>query len=146
MSGVSVRRLGRDDAASASDALRDLYHRDPFDQRRAAEVLGDESNVLLIGEIAGTPAGYCFAHLLDRLDGGRALFIYDIATGEAFRRRGVATAIVTTLLELARIAGCAKVFVVTERSNEAATGLYASLGASAAGDDDVVFSWAPAGR
>lgn len=141
MSAISVRRLiGRDDAGRASAALADLYHRNPFDRRRAAEVIGDESNVLVVAEIDGTPAGYGFAHVLDRLDGDRALFVYDIATSEPFRRRGVARAIVTSLLELARSAGCTKAFVVTERSNEAATGLYTSLGASA-GFDDVVLSW-----
>ncbi len=141
MSTPSVDRLGADDAASMVAALAFLYERTPPGADRAAEVLSGEDNVFVLARLDTEPVGYGFGHILDRLDGRRALFIYEVQTAHRHRRRGVASAVIRTMLGVANARGCAKAFLFTERSNEAAVRLYRSLGAAAPHDDDVAFSW-----
>jgi ribosomal protein S18 acetylase RimI-like enzyme len=106
--------------------------------------LQDQRNVLLVATNDHRPAAFAFGHVLDRLDGDRMLFVYDVGTAETLRRRGAGSAAMRRLLEVAGERGCAKVFVVTRRSNRAAMALYAGLGGvtqNLPDGDDVVVWW-----
>ena len=73
--------------------------------------------------------GCVFVHELPRLTRGRAMYlVYDVDVAESHRRRGIASAMLERLAELAREQGIAEGFVLTESDNDAANGLYAKAG------------------
>ena len=95
-------------------------------------------------DLAALPAGIEFLLALDAdrvrgfasfavlfpTDGtGTQLFLKDLYIAEDARRRGLGRALLRGLAGIARIRGCVRVDWSTDRSNEAALALYASIGA-----------------
>jgi aminoglycoside 3-N-acetyltransferase I len=73
----------------------------------------------------GERVGHVYVHDLPRRDGGRQFLLYDVDVEESHRRRGVASALLARVAELARERGIAEGFVLTEPDNDAANALYA---------------------
>jgi ribosomal protein S18 acetylase RimI-like enzyme len=135
-------RLGPDDEQRARAALRAAYHRPPAGSDRLTALLASPQNILIVAEVDGEPAAYVLAHILDRLDGRTAMFIYDIGTAEHLRRRGAGSAALAAALATGRDAGCTKAFLATERSNDASLRLYARHGGrTSVASDDVLLWW-----
>ena len=110
----------------------------------AAAFVADARNVAYAAyDGAGEPVGYARAVVLTRPDDVRPqVFLYDIGVREDARRQGHGGALVRALLAECRERGASEMFVLTNRSNAAATALYASTGAvSDAGDDEVSLVW-----
>jgi aminoglycoside 3-N-acetyltransferase I len=97
---------------------------------------------LIVAKIAERVVGVLIAHRLARLDSKRAhVLLYEIDVLPDFQKRGVASAMVQTLKDLARQTGAFEVWVVTNKSNDAAIRLYRATGGAAMRDDDVVFEY-----
>jgi ribosomal protein S18 acetylase RimI-like enzyme len=108
----------------------------------AMQFLLNESNILIAGMADEQPVGFISAHILDRFkDYRRKLFIYEVDVLHAFRRNGVGTAMLTALFETTRTSGVVTAFVLTNRSNHAALGLYSSTGGHEVHPDDVMFEF-----
>lgn len=114
------------------------------DESAVDEYLSDARSHLLIGFVSTEPAGFARAAELLRLDGrARQMLLYEIETRPSYRRRGVATAIIGELWSHCVANGFRNMFVVADKSNQAAMGLYPATGAlphSPTGDD-FVWSW-----
>lgn len=76
----------------------------------------------------GVRVGFVYVHDLPRLDGGRQYLLYEVDVVESHRRRGVATALLGRVAELARERGVREGFVLTEPDNTPANALYSSVG------------------
>ncbi len=112
-----VRRLGPGD----EDVVRRLAEAEP-----QTALLVDESTVFVAAFDGDTPVGFAFGYDLPRRHGAPSiLFVYELEVDEAYRRRGVATALMTALR---RESVSKEAFVLTEPDNEAANALYAALG------------------
>lgn len=61
-------------------------------------------------------------------DKGTEMFLYELAVDDAARRRGIGSALVRALSDLARERGCYGMWVLTAPENEAALATYASAG------------------
>jgi ribosomal protein S18 acetylase RimI-like enzyme len=107
----------------------------------AEQFLVDPAVVAIGGYCDGKPAGYLIGYLVTRLDGARMLIVYDLAVATAARRRGVGRRMIGAALGVARRAGAAKAWVVTDDANASALALYRSTGAVDSGDDDRVLWW-----
>jgi ribosomal protein S18 acetylase RimI-like enzyme len=144
---VRVRRLGVEDVAFASEALRSLKAPAPAESSGGEHLrpfLARPENVLIVAEEDGAPVGFLVAYVLDRVDRQRTMVcLYEIDVAPARRRRGIGRAMVTELLTVCRRGNAMKVWVVASRSNAAALRLYASTGARAESPDDVVFVYEP---
>jgi aminoglycoside 3-N-acetyltransferase I len=135
---VAIRRLGPDDA----DAMRDLNtlfateFRD-FDSYTAARpgddylhrTLANQSNIALIATVDGELVGGLVAYVLDKLEQERSeIYIYDLAVAEDHRRRGVATALIRELRDIAARVGAWVIYVQADYGDEPAIALYTKLG------------------
>jgi len=132
---VAVRSV-----TSASDLLAAV----PGSVAEAAEAfLADERNLAYAAYAGDEPVGYVRGVVLTRPDDVRPqVFLYDITVAEGARRRGAGRALVEALLDDCRRLGACEMFVLTNRSNAAAMGLYTATGAvSDAGDDEVSLVW-----
>ena len=68
------------------------------------------------------------------------MFVYELGVDPGFRRRGVATALVGCIIELARERACGDVFVLTDRGNRAGLATYRGAG-GVAEPGQVMFTW-----
>ena len=103
------------EAQPDDDYLRALLARDSFFAIAAFE---DE-------EIVGGLAAY----ELPKFEQARSeIYIYDLAVDERFRRRGVATALIQALQQIAREKGAWVIFVQADYGDDPAIALYNKLG------------------
>lgn len=135
-----IRRLGAGDEA-VLQALAARFKAHVPDEEAARRVLADERNLVLAAVVAGEEvAAHAYGYVLDRVDGRRGAFLYDLEVAEHVRRRGLGRALVEAFLEEARRAGAYKAWVQADEENEAARRTYAAAGASRVGED-VVLAW-----
>lgn len=76
------------------------------------------------GSVVGMASGFVHGHP----DKPVQLFVHEVGTAAAFRRRGVAAAVLDTLLRRGQELGCHEAWVATEVGNAPARGLYRALG------------------
>ena len=69
------------------------------------------------------------AYVLPKFERARSeVYIYDLAVAEAYRRQGVATALIETLRDVAAARGAYVIFVQADYGDDAAVALYTKLG------------------
>jgi|SRR5271166_2503643 len=83
----------------------------------------------LIAEWEGQPAGYAFFFGYYSTWVGRGLFLEDLFVREAFRNRGIGTALLATVARIAVDEGCYGIHWEVIDWNEKALGLYQEFGA-----------------
>jgi aminoglycoside 3-N-acetyltransferase I len=138
---IMIERVGKTDSETFEQIRGDLEETD-WDCGNALEFLADPNNFLIVAKTAERVVGALIAHRLARLDSQRAqILLYEIGVHPDFQRRGVASAMIQEIKDLARRAGACEIWVVTNKSNQAAMQLYRSTGGTAEQDDDVVFEF-----
>jgi ribosomal protein S18 acetylase RimI-like enzyme len=136
---IAISRLGPGDAARAVETVRAFKGR----SRSASALesfLRNPANYLLVAEAEREPAGFLLAYRLERADRNEPqMFVYEVEVAEAWRRRGVGSRLLDAIQSLARAEGMFEAFVLTNRDNEAARGLYARAGGAVEDDAAMVF-------
>jgi ribosomal protein S18 acetylase RimI-like enzyme len=103
-------------------------------------LLADPRTLMLVAFDHERPVGFVLAHELPRRHGDRSkLFVYEVDVAESHQRRGIGSALLTRLGELARERGIPAGFVLTEPDNGPANALYRSVGGAT---DSVTVQWA----
>lgn len=138
MVNLTVRRLSYDDAnlmrrmnslfASAFDDAESYQSAPPSDDWLIETLARDE--VIALAAIEGQEiVGALVAYELFKLEQARReIYIYDLAVDAAWRRRGVATALIETVRSIAAERGAWVVYVQADYGDEAAIALYTKLG------------------
>lgn len=138
MAQVAVRRLGAEDGAALrqlnavyADAFDDAesYLNAPPDDGWLARQLADPHVVAMVAERDGTIIGGLTGYVLPKLEQARCeLYIYDLAVAAAYRRQGVATALIDALRGIARDCGAWVIYVQADYGDDPAVALYTKLG------------------
>jgi aminoglycoside 3-N-acetyltransferase I len=135
---MDVERLGSGQVPAMRDALR--VFADAFDEQEnffaappsdeyLQRLLSDPRFVLIVARIDEEVVGALSAYELVKYERERSEFyIYDLAVAEAFRRHGVATALIEALKPIAKSAGGWVIFVQADRVDDPAVALYRKLG------------------
>ena len=136
---VAVRRLGAGDLEGFR-ALNGLfaevfedpasYAAAPPDDAYALAQLARADTVLLLAPAEDEAVGALAGYILPKFEQARSeLYIYDLAVKEAWRRRGVATALIAETRRIAREVGAWTVFVQADTipEDEPARALYRKL-------------------
>jgi aminoglycoside 3-N-acetyltransferase I len=139
IAGVAIRRLGPADVsllrklnALFGDAFADpeTYGASQPSDAYVNDVLAKEHVVVLVALAGEEVLGGLVAYELDKLERARReLYIYDLAVHLDHRRRGIATALIEAVRDLARRRGAWVVFVQADPGDEPAVALYEKLGA-----------------
>jgi ribosomal protein S18 acetylase RimI-like enzyme len=123
VSGISIRLLAPGDEGVVREAATHDGRGDP------EALLADLRTLLHVAFDGERPLGFVLAHELPRRHGDPAkLFVYEIDVAESHQRRGIASALLARLSELARERGIRTGFVLTEPANGPANALYRSAG------------------
>lgn len=109
------------------DHCADVFDEDVVPERLRA-CAADDTQFLIVAVEDEQVIGQCLGHVHRHPDKPTELYIDDLAVDEAFRRRGIAQAMVLRLVGLGREAGCEEIWVATEDDNTVARAFYASLG------------------
>jgi len=92
-------------------------------------LLAKEHVITLVALADGAVVGGLVAYELPKFEQARSeIYIYDLAVAEAHRRRGVATALIRHLQEIASGRGAWVIFVQADCGDDPAIALYTKLG------------------
>lgn len=126
-------------------AVLDRVDDDVFDhpvRRDLAEAyLCDPKNFLAVAVQDGVVVGMASALAYLHPDKPLQLFINEVGVAERWRRRGIATRLMTLVMERGREIGCTEAWVATEVGNTAARGTYEALAGKEDEDLAVVYTW-----
>jgi len=105
------------------------YGAEPPSHAYLEALLAKEHVIALVALAGQEVVGGLVAYELDKFERAqRELYIYDLAVGEAHRRQGVATALITRVCEISVKRGACAVYVQAEVGDEPAIALYDKLG------------------
>lgn len=138
MAAFEIRRLTANDIDDAR-AINRLFAREFSDPASYTSVppgddylgrlLGRAETVVLVADIDGEIGGSLVAYTFEKLEQERSeIYIYDLAVAEKSRRRGVATALIERLKEIAVSLGAWVIYVQADYGDESAIALYEKLG------------------
>lgn len=151
-SKIEVRRLGRGDGELAMEAISQIKAADWESQggqpesltaNYLAKFLRYDDHFLIVAIDNAEPAGYLLAYELPRVDRDQSMMLlYEVGVAENERRQGVGAAMVDEIKAICRERNIMKMWVETNESNVAATGLFETTGGLRAEEDDIVqFGW-----
>ncbi|MEW6018379.1 MAG: AAC(3)-I family aminoglycoside N-acetyltransferase [Pseudomonadota bacterium] len=107
----------------------ETYFGDQPPEEYLNRLLGSECFVALVALADEEVVGGLVAYELQKFERQRSEFyIYDLAVSEPYRRRGIATALINELKEIARSRGAWEIFVQADLGDEPAIALYTKLG------------------
>jgi ribosomal protein S18 acetylase RimI-like enzyme len=117
----------------------------PVDPQLTREFLEDPRHHIAVAidnnQVVGFASGVHYVHP----DKPPEMWINEVGVAPTHRRRGLARAVLRSLLEVARERQCTSAWVLTDQSNEAAIALYESTGGTAApgdiGDGELVLGF-----
>jgi len=122
---------------NAADGVFD----NPVDESFAREFLADPRHHIVVALFEGVIIGFASAVHYIHPDKPAELWINEVGVAPAHQGKGVGKAIMNELLSSGKQLGCANVWVLTDRSNEAANRLYKSTGGQIAGGDTVMYEF-----
>ena len=135
---LPVRRLGPGDIALFRDLNRmfgaafgepDTYGANPPDDAYVEAWLAKDHIFALVAQDGDAVAGGLVAYEYDKFEQARReVYIYDLAVDERYRRRGIATALIDALREMARARGAWVLSVQADYGDDPAIALYEKLG------------------
>ncbi len=135
---MKVVRLGRKDTARFDEMLAVFGH--AFDDEETygaarpgpdyrARLFDSDGFVALVALQDDTVVGALAAYELVKFEQERSeYYIYDLAVDTAFRRQGIATALIGELQRIAAEHGAWVIFVQADHGDDAAIALYTKLG------------------
>lgn len=92
-------------------------------------LLARDTFVAIVARVDGEIVGGIAAYLLPKFEQARSeMYLYDLAVAESHRRRGVATALIAALEQVAIDCGAHVVFVQADQGDAPAIALYDKLG------------------
>lgn len=136
----SIRQLGACDTDSMDAVLRffgEVFNDpDSYTSKRPSadylrKLLGSDSFIALVAFDEDAVTGALCAYELRKFEQERSeIYIYDLAVAATHRRRGIATALIRALQEIASARGAYVIFVQadTQPEDEPAIALYSKLG------------------
>ena len=112
----------------------------PVDPEQLAKFLAHDGHELVFATSGKTIIGFASGSILLHPDKAPAFFVNEVDVAPAYQRQGVATALCTMLIDVARDRGCKGIWLATEEDNIAARALFRGLDARETGAV-VVYDW-----
>lgn len=118
----TIRQMTEEDVAAVA-ALEEANFSRPWSYDAFSKTLSDENYIVIIAKDTDALLGYCVL-----LCTGEEADITNVCTAPAARGKGVATEMLTALMEAGYIRGVTEFFLEVRESNVPARALYTKLG------------------
>ena len=125
-SDLEIIRLSPNKAGLLDRIAEDVFD-EPVRPDRLAGYLAGPGHIMLVAVSGGIVVGQCAAVVHRHPDKVTELYIDEVGVSPAFQRKGIARAMVETMLAIGKDLGCGEAWVGTEPDNLPARGLYESL-------------------
>ncbi len=135
---VAIRALGPSDLGLMRDMLRmfgrefddtPTYTAVPPDDAYLGRLLARDTFIAVAAVQGEEVVGGLAAYVLPKFEQARSeVYLYDLAVADAYRRRGIATALIAELRRIAAAQGAWVVFVQADYGDDPAVALYTRLG------------------
>jgi len=137
---ITVKRIQIQDI-EASRKLLELLGRD-FNKKSLEIFLSNDWNYLLIGYVDSQMGGFVIGYILDRFDNeGTMMFIWEVEVLPPFQKKGIGTAMIKNLKQLAIEKNIHKMWVLTNKNNQGGISLYKNMGGIEPNKDDLMFEF-----
>jgi aminoglycoside 6'-N-acetyltransferase I len=113
----------------------------PVDEKLAREFLEDPRHHMVVALSDDVIIGFASAVHYIHPDKPAELWINEVGVAPSHQNQGVGKVIMKEILQLGRQLGCKAAWVLTERSNAPANGLYKSAGGWAEANDTVMYEF-----
>ena len=124
---IEVRILGPNDAQVLEGVAPDVFDH-AVNSEWASNFLRDGGHRIAVALETGLVVGFASGVTVLHPDKPPELYIHEVGVAETHQRQGTGKRLVQALLEHARANGCEAAWVLTDRANAAANGLYAACG------------------
>jgi aminoglycoside 6'-N-acetyltransferase I len=142
---AEVKLLTRADSKVLDHVAPGVFDRG-ISPRLRDEFLNDPRHHLAVAIEAGQVVGFASGVHYIHPDKPNELWINEVAVAPSHWRQGVGRKVVEALLAHAKALGCREAWVLTDRNNAAAMGLYAAAGGKIDGGETVMFSFGLKGK
>jgi aminoglycoside 6'-N-acetyltransferase I len=138
---IEIRILSTHDAELLAKVAPGTFD-DPIDFQGARAFLSDSRHHLVVGIDDDLVVGFISAvHYVHPDKHHPEMWINEVQVAPSHRGRGLATSLLNRMLQLAGDLDCTEAWVLTNRDNEAACGLYAGAGGQVAPDGMLMFEF-----
>ncbi len=136
-----IKRLRNTDLDMVERLLKE-QKRPVEDLERIVSFLSKDANYFLAYIQEERIIGYVLAYALERYD-GRApmMYMHEIEVEAPWRRLGIGRKLLAEMQGICKENGFMKLFLITNKSNEPAVGLYTSLSGESLSDDEVIYTF-----
>lgn len=83
--------------------------------------------------------GFTFGYILLKPNGRKDFYLHAIDIAKSYQGNGYGTKLITFVKDYIKSLNCAKMFLITNKSNTAACRCYEKAGGIATADDDIVY-------
>ena len=112
----------------------------PVDAAQLAAFVADPGHEMIFATLGPRAVGFASGTVLLHPDKAPSFFVNEVGVEEDMRRRGIAAALCTRLMDRARACGCRGIWLATETDNAAARALYRHLSARES-EAVVIYDW-----
>jgi aminoglycoside 6'-N-acetyltransferase I len=136
----TIKVLSTTDLPLLLNAKEDVFD-NPIDEKYAAEFLADPRHHIVAAMDEDVMIGFASAVHYIHPDKPPELWINEVGVASSHQNQGVGKAILKEMLRLGRELGCKIAWVLTERDNEPANGLYKSAGGKVDTGDTILYEF-----
>lgn len=105
------------------------------------DFINDKNTVLYFAKNDTEVCGVVYGYVLTRLNTKPMLYIHSMDVYQQYRKKGIGTTLMNAMLDYANKLDLYKTFLITNKSNNKAVGLYKKVGGKVLYEDDVVFEY-----
>jgi aminoglycoside 3-N-acetyltransferase I len=134
----AIKQLTQSDAATLKELNivfadvfkdRESYASKPPSEEYLSRLLGKDTCIALAVFDGDMVIGGVTAYVLEKFEQERKeIYLYDLAVLKAYRRQGIATALINKLKDIAKEIGAYVIYVQADHGDDAAIALYESFG------------------
>ena len=135
---TTIKILSKADLPILLNVADDVFD-NPVDKDLASEFLADPRHHIVAAMDDSVLIGFASAVHYIHPDKPPELWINEVGVAPSHQKQGIGTAIMKEMLRLGQDLGCKIAWVLTEKENEAANGLYKSVGG--VGSDAVMYEF-----
>ena len=138
--GIQYKILKPGDDSLLTRVAPDVFDH-PIDPQLAGEFLRDPRHHIAVAIDQDVVVGFASAIHYIHPDKPAELWVNEVGVAPTHQRQGIGKAILRLLFAHGRLLGCKSAWVLTERANEPAIGLYRACGGEEPEDETVMFSF-----